>query len=113
MPSTIILVKDDERLPLYFGEKGSVDTAIIWYRRLPSKKRREIIDANTIMGATNWFKCGLEFAKYAIVGWENIIDPSGVMIPYHLDLVDALPEEVVTEVIGKLTEAAPASFFSS
>lgn len=113
MPSTIILVSEEERLPLVMGDSADPDRTTVYYRRVPGKKRRAIISKHTVMGVTDWTAVGYDLVEYAVVGWDNLLDYAGRPVVYHRDLVAYLPEDTLTPVLGKLNENAPASFFGT
>lgn len=111
MASRIIAVAEEEKIPLYFGEPEDPDHSILYYRRIPARKRREVLDKHTTMGVTNWYAAGLAMVEYSIVGWHNIPDATGTLLPFRTDLVGYLPDDAVSAVLVKLNENAPTSFF--
>lgn len=97
------LIKDDERLVYEID-----DEARIYYRRLPNRKRGEIIDRHTKRGTTNWVGATLEMLEHAVIGWEGFYEMNGddkrVDVPYSLDKVRWIPDDEQTNLFDLLGE---------
>lgn len=98
----IILIEDDEEFPL------AIDDSTLWYRRIPSGKRAEIIQKHTLFGELNNMAAQVEMAEYALTRWDNVRDRNGKNIPYKLEYVAAgLPTSVLMRIMEKVNESAP------
>jgi len=89
----IQLVKEDEKL--IYKDSGST----IFYRRISSAKRAEIIKKHTVRGKTDWQAATAELMEYIVLGWEKVQE-SKVDIPFSKDLIPSLPENYQTELLA-------------
>jgi len=88
----IQIVKDDERLT--YKSEGSK----IFYRRIPTAFRSFVVKKHTKRGKPDWPVITKELMEWAILGWENVQD-KGKDIPFAKDMIMALPDDVLTDIL--------------
>lgn len=82
------------------------DGSKIFYRRIPSFTRGQIVKRHTKRGVSDWNKVTRDVLAYVITGWENI--KSGAdEIPFDPELVPQLPEETLTDILDLSGGASP------
>jgi len=95
----VVIIKTDERLSTI------IEGATFYYRRIKGHIRASIVErfTNKRTGKTNWGKASDAMLRYCLLGWKDVIEPDGVVVPFDSELVDALPDEVqsiLVEAIG-------------
>ena len=88
----IELVKKEEKLT--YESCGST----IFYRRISTLKRGAIIRRHTKRGRVDWAAVTASLLQYIVTGWKNVRS-AGAEVPYEPELVNALPEEISSELL--------------
>lgn len=96
----IQIIQSDERLT--YEAEGSK----IFYRRISTLRRAAIIKKHTKRGKPNWGKITSDLLIEAITGWEDV-QQAGKDIPFSAELITALPEETLTDVLELIGVANP------
>jgi len=99
----IRIIKSSERL------KYEYEGSTFYYRRLSSKKSNEFQKQFTKKGITEYGDMGLAIMQYCIVGWDSVLDTDGEPVAYDPDLIEEMPDEVITELTGLIREGNPDS----
>lgn len=88
----IQLVQSGEKLT-YEAEESE-----IYYRRISTLKRAAIIKRHTKRGKPDWAAITKEILEYVITGWKTVQE-AGVEIAFEPELVTALPEDTLTDIL--------------
>jgi len=88
----IQLVQSEEKLIYKDGESE------IYYRRISTLKRAAIVKRHTKRGKVDWGAVTQEILEYVITGW-NKVQRVGVDIVFDTELVTALPEDTLTDIL--------------
>lgn len=109
----LVGITGQERLPFRIEDPlNTNDPSIIYFKRIPARKWAEIVARNTMLGTTNHEMAAWELIEEAVVGWENIPDAHGTQIPYNKAVLgEMLPKNVAEQLLDRLRNNAPASFF--
>lgn len=94
------LVDEDENLVHIIDEE-----ARIFYRRLPNRRRGEIMARNTKRGEVNYTKASIEMLEWSITGWQGfyvIEDGRRKDIPYARDKVALIPDTEQADLVEKI-----------
>ena len=82
----------------------------IFYRRLPNKRRANIVDACTNRaGTTNFTKASTQMLEYSVQGWEGVyVFENGKRkdIPFEKSKIDLIPDAVQAEMVELIGENA-------
>jgi len=95
------IIEDTERYPLEY--EGST----FYFRRIPSHIQRQFIEECTVRGETNWEQVGEKRLKYALLGWEMVLDGKGDKVPFAPEYIQALPDSAILALGNKLLAADP------
>lgn len=88
----IQIVQSEEKLT--YETEGSK----IFYRRISTLKRGTIIKKRTKRGKPDWAAITEDILRYVVTGWENV-QRAGVEITFDPELITALPEDVLTDIL--------------
>jgi hypothetical protein len=88
----IQIVRSKERIT-YKDEDSKV-----YYRRISTLKRAAIVKHRTKRGKPDWTAITADILNYVIVGWETVQD-EGVDIAFDAELITALPEDTLTDIL--------------
>ena len=88
----IQLVQAEEKL-IYKAEESE-----IFYRRISTLKRAAIVKKRTKRGKVDWAAVTAAILRYVITGWKTV-QRAGVDITFDPDLVTALPEDTLTDIL--------------
>ena len=88
----IQIIEKDEKLTY------EIEGSKISYRRITTLKRGAIVKRHTKRGKADWNAITEEILRYIITGWENV-EKAGLEIPFDPDLITAIPEDVLTEIL--------------
>jgi hypothetical protein len=96
------LIADDESLTY----KG--DDFEIYYRRIPGRKRAEILKKNTgRFGAIDTGAASLAMMHYCITGWHGV-HIRGEFVDFSKDLIEYIPDEILGEIAERAGANAPS-----
>ena len=96
----IQLIRKEEKL-IYKAEGSE-----IFYRRVSTLRRAAIIKKHTKRGKVNWGAVTADLLKEAITGWATV-QQAGIDIPFGPELITALPEETLTDILELIGVASP------
>ena len=96
----IQLVQTEEKLT--YKAEGSE----IYYRRISTLKRAAITRHHTKRGKTDWAAVTKEILEYVTIGWKTV-QQAGVVIAFSSELIAALPEDTLTDLLGLSGGANP------
>jgi len=88
----IQIIDNDEKLTY------EIEGSKIFYRRITTLKRGVIVKRHTKRGKADWNAITEEMLRYIITGWKNV-QKSGEEITFDPDLITAIPEDVLTEIL--------------
>lgn len=107
-------IKKTERNWLPFDPNDPGCEAGLWYRRLQTLERLEIVQEHTHQGEIDRVRLSLALAQRCIIGWEGFLDPeTDQPIPYpagpeqvalRAELIAALPDSVAIRVASACSE---------
>lgn len=89
------LVSEQEKLVV------EIEGSKFFYRRIKSIERQNIIRKHSRRGNildANWGAATQEMIKLCVTGWENVIDGNGEPIKYEPELIESLPDSVLTRI---------------
>lgn len=83
----------------------------VHYRRLPNKRRAQIIDRNTKRGGvTNFTQATIEMLEYSVKGWEGVYergeDGKRKDIPFEPSKISMIPDLVQSDLVEVIGENA-------
>jgi len=88
----IQIVQDEERFTY------EVDGSKIFYRRISTLRRGQIVQRHTKRGKTDWNAVTEEVLKYVVLGWEAV-EMAGEDIPFSEGLISRLPDDVLSYIL--------------
>ena len=88
----IQLIQGEEKIT--YEAEGSK----IFYRRVSTLRRAAIIKKHTKRGKVDWAGVTKDLLKEAITGWETV-QSAGRNIPFDPELIMALPEDTLTDIL--------------
>lgn len=88
----IQIVKDEEKF--IYEAAGSK----IFYRRISTMKRGQIVRKHTKRGKTDWTAVTKELIQAVILGWENVQD-QGSQVDFSPETVLQLPDDVISDIL--------------
>ena len=98
----IVLVSKDER------HHCTVKGVRFTYRRISIPEQRRISATHTKRGQTDHGGVALDMARLCLLDWDaSVLDQNGNPAPFSQDLVGALPEDVVLELLDYFQGADP------
>ncbi len=96
----IQLIRSEEKL-VYKAEESE-----IYYRRISTLKRAAIVKRHTQRGKIDWAAVTEDILRYVIVDWKKVVQ-AGADIAFDADLIMALPEDTLTDILELSGGASP------
>lgn len=111
-PERVVIVRATERFPFKYAD------TTFWYRRLTARKNREFIAAATTNGELDSNKLGDMILRYCIVGWDDLDDGVGGVIPTidglsddaldaRWEIIQDVPDQALIRMAPRFREALP------
>ena len=96
---TVKLINPNERLVLEQGETK------FFYRRVTSEEANAIRRSCTVRGEIDGGKAGMIILKKFLIGWENLQDWDDNQVPFSIENISMVPDQVLANIITAISEA--------
>lgn len=96
---SVRIIKNDERLIHQIGDTK------FYYKRISSDRASAIRRKHTIRGELDGGKVGFEILESHLLDWENVLDWDDNQIPFNVENIRMIPDEVLAELITAIGSA--------
>jgi len=96
---SVRIIKSDERLIHQIGDTK------FYYKRISSDRASAVRRKYTVRGEVDGGKVGFDILETHLLGWENVLDWDDKPVPFSVENIRLIPDEVLGEIITAIGSA--------